>query len=472
MKNKINILLILVALGLSSCDSWIDPDMNIDPNQPLEATPALVLPAAQAGIAYAAGGELSRYTGYWVQHITGIALHARRHETYGTTEADVENLWKFYTYGGQLMDLRNLIDQATEQGSPHFSGVGKVLMAYKLGVTTDMWGDIPYRDAFFGDEGNYTAKYQTQQEIYTDLFGLLSEAIAELEAAESLESPSSDDDLIYLGDLEKWKKAAYALRARFSIHLSKVNGNAAYTDALNAIPNAFESNADNMSFQFGKVAVEESPLYQYLDQREGYIGGVGKYLVDLLKNGDEDGVGEDADPRLAVYADTIPGGTYEGFLPGASSAGASEIGEFFAKADALVNFITYAEVKFIEAEAHLEKAASDPVKAAEAYNAGVIASLAQVGATDADWEAKFAVETAATITLEKIMKGKYIATFLQDETFSDWRRHTVLFDLDLAEGAKTTEIPRRFPYPQSEREYNVDNMPGGLTLTDRNWWDE
>ena len=330
MRNKINILLILVAVGLASCDSWIDPDMNIDPNQPLEAPPALVLPAAQAGIAYAAGGELSRYTGYWVQHITGIALHARRHETYGTTEADVENLWKFYTYGGQLMDLRTLIDQATEEGSPHFSGVGKVLMAYKLGVTTDMWGNVPYQDAFLGDEGNYTAKYQTQQEIYTILFGLLTDAITELDAAESLESPGAED-LIYSGNLEKWKMAANALRARFSIHLSKVNGNAAYTDALAAIPNAFGSNADNMSFQFGVAAVEESPLYQYLQQREGYIGGLGKNLVDLLKNGG------DTDPRLAVYADTIPGGTYEGFLPGASAPGASEIGEFFAKADALVN---------------------------------------------------------------------------------------------------------------------------------------
>jgi len=111
------------------------------------------------------------------------------------------------------------------------------------------------------------------------------------------------------------------------------------------------------------------------------------------------------------------------------------------------------------------------VKAAEAYNEGVKASLAQFNVSDEDWEADNAAETDVTITLEKIMKGKYLATFLQDETFSDWRRHTALFDLDLAAGAKTDEIPRRLPYPQSEREYNVDNMPGGLTLTDRNWWD-
>ncbi|TAJ12397.1 SusD/RagB family nutrient-binding outer membrane lipoprotein [Marinilabiliaceae bacterium JC017] len=473
MKNKINILLILFAFGLASCESWIDSEINVDPNQPTNVPVSLILPSAQAGIAYSAGGELSRYTGYWVQHITGISTHARRHETYGTTEADVENLWKFYTYGGTLMDLRKAIDQATEEGSPHYSGVGKVMMAYKLGVTTDMWGSVPYEDAFLGDEGNITAEYQTQEEIYGVLFTLLNEAIAELDAAESLNSPLSDD-LIYRNTdpeylptrLAKWKKAAYSLKARFSIHLSKVKGDAAYTDALAAIPNAFASNDDNMSFRFGTAKVEEAPLYQYLDQRGGYIGGVGKNLVDLLKNGG------DTDPRLPIYAKPKEDGTYEGFLPGASDPGESEIGEFFAKADALVNLVTYAEVKFIEAEAYFSKASPEKDKAAEAYNDAVKASLAQFGVSDSEWESRNAAETGATITLDKIMKGKYLATFLQDETFSDWRRHTDIFNLQLAAGAKTDEIPRRFPYPQSEREYNVDNMPGGLTLTDRNWWDE
>jgi len=465
MKNKINILLILFALGFASCESWIDPDINVDPNNPSAAPVSLVLPAAQGGIAYSAGGELSRYTGYWTQQITGIANHAARHETYATNEADVENLWKFYTYAGTLMDLRTVIDQATEEGATHYAGVAKVLMAYKLGVTTDMWGDVPYEDAFKGDEGNITAAYQTQEQIYGVLFGLLTEAVTDLNAAESATSPDSDD-LIYGGDLTKWKRAAYALRARFAIHLSKVNGNTAYTDALAAIPNAFASNDDNMGFQFGEAKVENAPLFQYLEQRGGYIGGVGKYLVDLLKNGG------DTDPRLAVYAEPLEDGTYEGFLPGATVADKSEIGDLFTKADAIVNFITYAEVKFIEAEAHFSKASPDLTAAATAYNEAVKASLAQYGVSDTGWEGRNANETAGTITLEKIMKGKYLATFLSEETFSDWRRHTALFNLQLAAGAKTDEIPRRFPYAQSEREYNSENMPGGLTLTDRNWWDK
>ena len=129
-------------------------------------------------------------------------------------------------------------------------------------------------------------------------------------------------------------------------------------------------------------------------------------------------------------------------------------------------------MKFIEAEAHLSRSTPNKAAAALAYNDAVKASLAQFDVSDAEWEANNAAETEESISLDKIMKGKYLATFLQDETFNDWRRHSELFGLQLAKNAQTDEIPRRFPYPQSEREYNVENMPPDLTITDRVWWDK
>lgn len=465
MKKYIKLILLLFALAIVSCNEWIDEEINVDPNNPVDAAEAQLLPAAQGGIAYSAGGEISRYTGYWVQYITGISTHAARHETYGTNEADVENLWKFYTYAGTLMDLHRLIEKATEGKSPHYSGVGKVLMAYKLGVTTDLWGDVPFNDAFKGDEGNITAPYQSQEEIYTELFKMLDEAIAELSTSESLTSPASDD-LIYKGDLAKWKMAAYALKARFSIHLSKVRNGATYADAIAAVNKSFTSSADDLVFTFGANSNENAPLAQYLDERSGYIGGVGKYIIDLLKNNG------DTDPRLAIYAKPNAKGNFEGLSPGATSAeGKSAIGEWFAKKDATVNLITYAEIKFIEAEAQLQKKSPDKAVAATAYNEAVKASLAKYGVSNAEWESRNAAETASTISIEKIIKAKYIATFLQDEAFSDWRRYSSIFNLKLAAKAKTNAIPRRLPYPQSEQEYNKENVPQGVKITDRVWWD-
>jgi len=57
--------------------------------------------------------------------------------------------------------------------------------------------------------------------------------------------------------------------------------------------------------------------------------------------------------------------------------------------------------------------------------------------------------TAVTITLEKIMDQKYLSSFLQLETWSDWRR-TGFPVLVKPAGAVTTEIPRRSPYPDDE----------------------
>jgi hypothetical protein len=68
------------------------------------------------------------------------------------------------------------------------------------------------------------------------------------------------------------------------------------------------------------------------------------------------------------------------------------------------------------------------------------------------------------------MNQKYLSSFLQLETWSDWRR-TGFPVLVKATGAVTTEIPRRLPYPDDERLYNSANMPTGLTITSRVWWD-
>ena len=130
--------------------------------------------------------------------------------------------------------------------------------------------------------------------------------------------------------------------------------------------------------------------------------------------------------------------------------------------------VTYVEMKFIEAEAKL---GSDADGAAAAYNEAVKASLAKMGASDTDWEATNAAETGATITLEKIMKQKYIAMYAQFEGFNDWRRTDNIIGLDVAADATQSSIPRRLPYPTSTQTYN-SNAPQGRDIMTPVWWDE
>ena len=153
-----------------------------------------------------------------------------------------------------------------------------------------------------------------------------------------------------------------------------------------------------------------------------------------------------------------------------NTASASYPGPYQASDDSPTVLISYAELKFIEAEAAFQT--SDPVRAVAAYKAGVAASVLKVtGDANQAWsDANIETEIDATITLEKIIMQKRHALVSQVQPFSDWRR-TGIPSLSMAIGTTKTEIPRRFPYPQDEIIYNP-NVPSIGSIIDPVWWDQ
>jgi hypothetical protein len=445
--------IIFIAI-VSSCEKWIDPEMNVDPNNPKDVAMAQLIAPIEANLAYITGGELARWSCVWMQQIAGLQSQSAETDIYTIGEFDVNNAWSWNLYAPGMIDVKVLMDKAAANNSPHYSGLAKILMAYHLGVTTDQWGDIPYSDALKGAKNSFKPKYDTQQQIYSSIFKLLDEAIAELGSSTSALSPDFED-LIYGGDLEKWEKTAYALKARYSLHLAKRNGAAAYSDALAAIAKSYNSNDDDFVFVFGSAYNNANPIYKSEQERPGYYSASSTYMDMLTSTGD---------PRRSVYFD----GTV-GSKPGEPNANASTFGAAYASAESPVYLMSYSELKFIEAEARYKLNASDPM-AVTACNEGIKASLEREGVYgDGSWYNTNKL-TAATISLQKIIEHKYLSSFLQIETWTDWRR-TGFPELQRATGAVTSEIPRRLPYPNDERLYNADNYPAGVTITSRVWWD-
>lgn len=443
---------------VSSCEL---EETNVDPDNPADADVDLILPAAQAGFAYVQGGDLGRYSNVLTQHLAGVGRQHLVIGRYQINETDVNNLWRFSLY--PIMENTTLvIDKATEEGSPHYSGVAKIMLANIIGVTTDAWGDVPFSQAFQGDE-NFNPVYDPQEQIYTNIQTLLDEGIAELQATESFQSPGGDD-LVYGGDLSKWIKAAYTLKARYYNHLSQVDPQQSAQQALTALQNGFTSNADDALFQFGASETEANPYYQFNDQRGDVV--MGEFFVELLKSLN--------DPRLPAFVaplDTDDEGNpvYEGATAGVAEDG-SPMGPYYASIDSPVPIITYYEAKFIEAEANLRMGNSEA--AATAYNEAVRAALVSItGTADAAYIAQNASATAGTISLEQIMTQKYIAMFTNIEAWVDYRR-TGLPEIPPAQNA-LGPFPLRFPYPQSERLLNAANIPaGGVGIGDPVWWDK
>lgn len=453
---KAGLIVVLVAF-ISSCEKWIDPELNVDPTAPADVPMSLLIPTIQLDIGYnTLGNDAVRITNIWMQLFDGVARQSFTEGRYQLTSADINNLWSSI-YSTQLINAKILIEKANEQESPYNAAVGQILTAYVLGITTDLWGDIPYSDALKGFNNVLKARYDTQQEIYTSIHSLLDTAIVNLNKPASENLIAITGDVYYKGSAAKWLKAARAIKARHTLQLSKKNGNAAYTAAL-ALTDAFSSNDDNLSCPF--TANNQNPLFQMMEQRAGDLVMCSTLLSEMDAT---------SDPRIPFYYGDDANGEISGSDPGSENDKASLPGDYLAGQTATVYLMTYAELKFIEAEAAFQT--GDPDRATTAYKAGVAASVLQItGEENTEWlDANINTENAASITLEKIMMQKRHALVGQVQPYNDWRR-TGIPSLSLASGATLTAMPQRYPYSQDEIIYNADNVPSIGSLIEKVWW--
>lgn len=446
---KLSYLLLAGALltVTPGCNKYFE-DINTNPNDLTEVTPNLLLPAVEAHIAYGFGGDISRLTSIIMQQATGFDRQYLTYQTYNITETETDNFWRFNLYGGPMEDIYQIIEGSKAKGDNHYQGVGNVLMAYCLLSATDLFGDIPYTEAFLGND-NMTPAYDTQEEIYNTVFALLTEAQTLFANPDAGPLPPGAEDFLYGGDVTMWAKMARVLEARAHLHLGK-RDNSHYAMALASLGtegvDSYGSNADDATYNFGTGETESGPWFQFNDQR-GDIDFSGWMLDTMLVL---------TDPRLDAYVDT--------------SGGGAAMGPFYGNPDAPYIYTSYVEQKFIEAEAAFQS--GDLARAATAHNAAVMASLDRHGVAGVNtaFETAEANETAGTITLAKIMVHKYLASFTEVEVFTDWRRTGFPAIQPVVDNVTGDIIPRRLPNPQSERLYNP-NAPAAPAITTRLWWD-
>lgn len=459
MKKYINNILktaglsLVFVLSLSSCEKWIDTSLNTDPDSPADVPMNLILPGIEQKLGYnMAGNEIVRTTNIWMQQFDGVDRQSFTEATYQLVPGDVNNLWSAF-YPGILMNSKVLLNKAEKSESPHNAGVARVIIATTLGIATDLFGDMPFSDAFKGNENVLKPTFDTQEQIYDTLFTILDDAIANLSSA--TDAIGIKGDVIYNGNKDKWEKAAYSIKARHALQLSLVNGNAAYTAALTAVASGFSSNEDDFNVPWN--ADNHNPIFQFMEQRTDVR--MGATLIDMMKANN--------DPRLPFYAYEDGEGEYTGSVSGSQNDLASKPGVYVAGATTPSVIMSYAELKFIEAEANFRLGQAGPAQAA--FEAAVAASVLKVtGSANTAWlDANI---NGVTVTLELIMAQKYIATLGTNQAFADYRR-TGLPTVTVPIGAIIPAMPVRFPYAQEEITYNTANVPA-VTISTKLWWDK
>jgi len=460
---KIFVLILLPALlSVVSCEKFIE-GYDDSPNNPTEATAPLLLSASEVATFMYYTGQLTRTPSIFIQHCAGTGFQMQDIANYTLLEGDNVNEWEGI-YTTCLMNEQLIIDDFGGD-NPYYAGIAKILKAMALGLLTDLWGDVPYREALQGLKGVTSVElnphFDPQETVIQDIQSLLTDAISDLSkpASDNILIPSADD-YVFGGDPAAWINTAWILKARYANRLSKRNATQSATDALNFLSNMDPEMPDCMAIH-GEEANEENQWYGFQQDRGNYIQ-MGEFFIELLKSIN--------DPRLPYFALPNTDGEYVGCPKDESNTNTSDWGPYVGTvSETDLPLVTYFEAKFIEAEANLRLGNTDD--AAAAYNDAVKASVLKVtGASDPEFEALYANEDGGSITLEKIMTQKYIAMLTQPEAWTDWRR-TDFPVLEPNPDGDVAGIPRRFPTCRSERNYNTNAIVISDILTPV-WWDD
>lgn len=454
---KSTILTLLSISLLTSCQHELDT-FNDNPNDPISTSPSLLLATMEVSTFSTHTSGLIRNANVFSQNLAGTDVGQMGEiANYVIVENDVVNEWNA-VYSTTLMS-GHVMNRDFKNDYPHYNGIGQVLTALNLSYATDSWGDVPYDEAFRADEGNKAPKYNTQEEIYTRLQSILDEAIVNLKkpASANISVPSTDD-FIFKGDTQKWIKIAYVLKARFALRLSAVDPTAAQKALAHLANSGISSIADDANCFFPGTANGLNQWYAFEIQRAEYLK-TGKFFVDYLKT--------TSDPRLAFMVAEDKSGGYSGNAANdLSTTTTSYIGSAFASSTSAVGIVSYAEAKFIEAEARLKT--GDAAGAKTAMENAVKASVLSTTGTPAT--TAFVAAATATVDLANIIQQKYVALFLTMEPYNDYRR-TGFPALVPNQNSATKQIPVRLPTPSEERLYNP-NATVVSNVTTKLWWDK
>lgn len=409
-----------------------------------------------------------------------------------------------YSIGTVLAELQSLT-QGKDQYS-NLANIGRIMQVMNIGRGTDVYGDLPYSDAFkVKSSGVATPKYDTQQSIYTTLLTELDAAITALDPAK----PKATGDLFYAGDVTKWKKFGYSLMLRTAMRLTKIDPATAQKYAEKAAAGGvFTSNDDN-ALEIADANNATSGIYSVYQVADDFRElRFSKTFIDALKSAN--------DPRLSAIAEVPQAGLANNKLqtlvgnnaataqvglpngydlnggatdvrkapgyPGATGAGDDvaplgnysrpRISVYLKKAGTLM-VLTYAETELLLAEAKV-RGWNVPGTAADHYKNGVVAAITSLAQLDASatvsaataqaFAAANPLDVSSTEASLKAINTQYWletgSTFNFIETWMNWRRsgYPQLTPVNYPGNVTNGQIPRRMIYLSTE------NLPTRLII--------
>jgi len=500
--NNITYKIILVAFGLlffaTSCDDGF-AEINTNPTQAIDINPNFQFTWVQLRTS---GG---RYENWRANLIYSSMMMQHLAATCGYWSGDKYSYNGGYSsslidraYNEQVKDVVDLINtlEGGEVGDQTMLGMARIWKVVVFQRLTDTYGDIPYFEAGKGAiEGIDFPAYDSQESIYMDMLKELEEGVAQLGSG-----GFGSADIMFGGDVEKWKKFGNSMMLRLAMRLSEVDAGTAQAWTAKAIAGGvMSSNADDAFLEHtnGPEGINQNGIGQVLDKSNGFGDDCPR-----LSNTMVDWMDATGDPRRAIFGVPV-GGVIKG-MPngldattivdnptGGSVDDFSRINPAIVRVESPMMFQTHGEVELLLAEASMRGWHSGD--AAMHYANGVRSAMNLW----AHYDETLAVDPGVIDTylaanpfdaatgMSQIGWQYWAATFLNEyESFSNWRRTGTpeLVPVNFPGNATGGQIPLRLAASPSEATLNPNWQSAadrqGLSadfqshLTVPVWWDK
>lgn len=468
---KIKILAIVLSLlvFLASCDKNFE-DVNKDPNNPTEIESGLLI----ADIVRNGQNQLySTFVGgdmgsCWSQQWAKVQYNDE--EMYSPRGSVISQVWDVF-YEDVAGDAQVMYNLAVAEENKNMQAVALTLKAYGVLVLTDIYGDIPYTEAFKATEGIMNPVYDAQETVYDSVLVILDQANS-LYAADGGDI-NAGSDLVYGGDWSKWQMFTNSLKFRALMRISGKRDVSAQLQEIVDNRAVFGSNADEAKLVYLESDPNANPIYETI-----VFGTRGEFKVsDVMINT----LNDNNDPRLEVYAQPNDDGEYRGKPAGIFDVpnddynynNVSAVGELYLDPTAPGYFMSYAELMFLMAEAAQKGYISG--SAQDYYAAGIAASMQANGVDD---YSGMSGQTLGNEALKQIATQNWIALYCQGVEAWTEQRRTGYPELSPAIEGKIDEIPSRYYYPSTEQSLNKANYDAAVAnqgadlLTTKVWWNK
>jgi len=506
---KISCVVVMFSLMLSSCSKDFQ-EINTDPNNIPNALPQqLLAPALMGSLTY----NMLRNRNF-NNELMQVSVNISDAEGQ-VSRYDFRSNWADYLYNGLYLELTNFKDiykVASDTSSGNFNrsymGISLICQSWLYSILTDTYGDIPYFQSNKGkDSLIFEPRFDSQKEIYLDIFKKLEEANELLSVGTAITNSS---DPIYGGNISRWRKFGNSLYLRL---LMRVSGKAEVSsqviakikeivDDNKAMYPVFSNVDESAVLKWTGAAPYTSPLISVREQ--DYRGtGIGEFFINNLKTW--------ADPRIDVnyganninrWGIALYQGDYVG-MPSGYAPGSNPVrGSYFYSQTSTTSLQTdpmtgimmnHAELQFILAEAAAKGWISG--SAENYYNAGALSSIVywlpnwpntinavtgvlnnintQLAVGDIEWQESASLEEK----MELIHLQKYYALFMVDmQQWFEYRR-TGHPNLPIGAGVRNNGVmPARMTYPVYVQSTNPTNYKlaiaaqGPDAISTQVWW--